>query len=112
VEARAPRPDAMALGNLLHRHEADIVPGADIARSRISKSDQEQHQDSPAGKASLLLGAPPRPEQRQELHPRCARRGTRSSARSAFGRHTGSGGGSSGGRCGSGSFGLRLISSA
>ena len=36
LEAPAPRPDAVALCNLLDRHEADVVAVADVARSRIS----------------------------------------------------------------------------
>jgi hypothetical protein len=48
LKASAPRSDAVALGDLLKRHEANIVPVADITLSRISKSDQEQHQRHPA----------------------------------------------------------------
>jgi hypothetical protein len=36
----------VVLGDLLNGEEPDIVPVADMARSRIAESDQEQHEYS------------------------------------------------------------------
>src|SRR5262249_15689512 len=48
LKTAAPRPDAVALGGGFKSHEADIVAVADITRSRIAETDQEQHQLNPA----------------------------------------------------------------
>ncbi len=48
LKAPPERPDAVALGDRLDHHEADVVAIADIAGTRISEADEEQH-----GMASL-----------------------------------------------------------
>src|ERR1700722_1592055 len=47
LETPAPRPDAVALGNFLNRHETDVVAVPGVFGSRISESDQEQHRLRP-----------------------------------------------------------------
>src|SRR5262249_36265166 len=57
-KAPAPWTEAVALGDFLNGEEADIVPVAGIARSRIAESDQEQHQHlSYAGRPHFFSGA-------------------------------------------------------
>src|SRR5262249_6444058 len=107
LKAPAPRTETVALGDLLNGEEADIVPVADMARSRIAEPNQEQHGDFILCRmTSLFL--------RRSGGRRCRGRRTRSSAwrrtrssagRSTFGRHARCrSSGSSGGR-GGGGFG-------
>ena len=43
LKAAAPRRKAVALGNGVDRHEADIVPVARMTGARIAEPDKEQH---------------------------------------------------------------------
>src|SRR5208282_2604695 len=107
LETAAPRPKAVALRDRLDRHEADVVAVADIARSRISESDQEQHRLRPACATSLLLGRSGGRRRSRAGRRSGSTTGRRARSRTGcctFGRHAG-GGRSSRRSGGSGSLG-------
>ena len=85
LKAAAPRRKAVAPGNRVDRHEADIVPVARVAGARIAEPDEEQHgveatarsrARSPATSCRRLRREqrPPRERQRQRPEQRPAHR--------------------------------------
>ncbi len=52
LEAPPQRPDAVALGDRLDRHEADIVTVAGVAGAGIAEPDDEQHGHSPSSRGA------------------------------------------------------------
>src|SRR5262245_51766436 len=58
MEALAPRPQPMPLGNALHGHEADVVALARMLAARIAEADEELH-------GATFAAGPSRPRSRR-----------------------------------------------
>ena len=73
LEAVAPRRKGMAADDLVHRHEADVVPIVGVAGARIAEPGKQQHAGHPLGWLSPLWTLPRQPlplRPRLRLRPR------------------------------------------
>ena len=99
LEAAAPRREAVALGDRLDRHEADVVAVAGVLGARIAEPDEQQHGSGHRGRARPGRVARPGPARRSAYFfsgAAAAAAGSRRCARRT-GRHGGGGFGGSGG---------------